>query len=171
MLGYTEVEKVVHPVILDDRKYFWNGVLAKNILVSWGNCCVNGQNLNNIDLCCLNLFQKMTNYTFCFNEYRYKMCWKGEISQKIFCLWMRMTERKIFFPPLLIWPTKLGFRVWHSQLSLYLNCYEVQILEVAGALTHDSFMTISFSSRGRSSRTAPNCLTEILGCLRQLSPS
>ena len=97
----AEVEKVVNPVILDDRKYFWNGVLAENILVSWGNCCVNGQNLNNIDLCCLNLFQKMTNYTFCFNEYRYKMCWKGEISQKIFCLWMRMTERKIFFPPLL----------------------------------------------------------------------
>ena len=52
-----------------------------------------------------------------------------------------------------------------------LNRYEVQILEVAGALTHDSFMTISFASRGRSSRTAPNCLTEILGCLRQLSPS
>ena len=98
--SHAEVEKVVNPVILDDREYFWNGVFAENILVSWGNCCVNGQNLNNIDLCCLNLFQKMTNYTFCFNEYRYKMCWKGEISQKIFCLWMRMTERKIFFPPL-----------------------------------------------------------------------
>ena len=26
-----------------------------------------------------------------------------------------------------------------------------------------------FSLRGRSLRTAPNCLTEILGCLRQLS--
>ena len=36
-----------------------------------------------------------------------------------------------------------------------------EILEMAGALTHDLFMTISFSSRGRSSRTAPNCLTEI----------
>ena len=43
-----------------------------------------------------------------------------------------------------------------------------EILEVARTLTHDSLMTISFSSRGRSSCTAPNCLTEILGCLRQL---
>ena len=46
-----------------------------------------------------------------------------------------------------------------------------EILELAGAMTHDSFMTISFSSRGTSSRTAPNCLTDILGCLRKLLPS
>ena len=31
-----------------------------------------------------------------------------------------------------------------SNLAFDSNCYEVQILEVAGALTHDSFMTISF---------------------------
>ena len=44
--------------------------------------------------------------------------------------------------------------IWYNIFCL--NRYEVQILEVAGPLTHDSFMTISFSSRGRSSRTAPN---------------
>ena len=58
-----------------------------------------------------------------------------------------------------------------SNLNVGYSLWSSEILEVAGALTHDSFMTISFSSRARSSRTAPNCLTEILGCLRQLSPS
>ena len=64
-----------------------------------------------------------------------------------------------------------GWNYFYCLLTSYfffliLNHFEVQILEVTGALTHDLFMTISFSSRGRSSRTAPNCLTEILGCLR-----
>ena len=44
--------------------------------------------------------------------------------------------------------------IWYNIFCL--NRYEVQILEVAGPLTHDSFMTISFSSRGRSSCTTPN---------------
>ena len=45
------------------------------------------------------------------------------------------------------------------------------MLEVAGALTHDLFITISFpQGEGPSSRTAPNCFTEMFRCfLGQLS--
>ena len=67
---------------------------------------------------------------------------------------------------LLLQPARTRDKKWKRVLVWYgYSLWSPKILEVAGALTHDSFMTISFSSRGRSSLTAPNCLTEILGCL------
>ena len=44
-----EVEKVVNPVILDDRKYFLNQDLAENILMIWKKGVLNPpQSINNI---------------------------------------------------------------------------------------------------------------------------
>jgi len=44
-----EVQKVVNPVILDDRKYFLNQDLAENILMIWKKSVLNPPlSINNI---------------------------------------------------------------------------------------------------------------------------
>ena len=54
-------------------------------------------------------------------------------------------------------------------ISLIIKMF--RILKVDGSLTHDfSWSSISLEKKWFSS-TAPNCLTEILGCLRQFHPA
>ena len=95
--------------------------------------------------------QRQTQSPFCNFVNRLKFCIQN-FGSKLFGI-----KNDLRFKNVCVW---YGYSLWSPE-----------ILKVAGPLTHDSFMTISFSSRGRSSHTAPNCLTEILGCLRQLSPS
>ena len=94
----TKGGKVVSPVILDDRKYFWNQSLADN---SWGyhQICVS------TDLKCPKYWlcrQKDLKNTFkSYNEIHRKYLSTNfpKMVQKIFDSHTRMTERKIFVPP------------------------------------------------------------------------